>query len=231
MPKITAYKCPFTNKLFDTRRKYRNHLLKLRKQKAEQRARRKVARIAKQIRDEKLERIHSALAGVRTIKELEQAFIDLYGEMMEYHAKRKGYRMVAFDLFSIRYSNRVSNTHSCPRGGVQNFSCDDDKPRGYPGFTGRIEYTVIEPKHTDPFWHVSDAVSYFGVKTGTGGGRGDCPETGGKRYYYDVKIFLDDFPGLASHVEELHEEHKKLIFKKKLKGERVQDPVYDSVIG
>ena len=139
--------------------------------------------------------------------------------------------MMKFELSSIRYSDRTSNTHACPRSGVTNWGCKDGKPRGYPGFSGRIEYTVDEPKEFDgPFWDVSRTVSQFGVHTGTGGGRGN-DENGHHRYYYDVKIFLDDFPGLANHVEEVHEAHKKVIFQKKLKGEHISAPIYDTIIG
>lgn len=233
MPKITAYKCPFTKKIFETRSGYRRHLLKLRVKKAETRARRKLHRIAAKIRADKLAVIETALRNVRTIPELEQAFIDHFGGMMEHNSQGiKGFKMVEFDLSSMRYSNSVSNTHACPRNGVTNWGGrKEGAPRGYKGFSGRIEYTVTEPETFDrPFWDISNTVKRFGVHTGTGGGRGKNAD-GDNRYYYDVKIFLDDFPGLANHVENIHEEHKRIIFTKKLAGQPVGSPIYDEITG
>ena len=49
-------------------------------------------------------------------------------------------------------------------------------------------------------------------------------------YSYDVRVFVDDFDGISTHVDELLEVYKKIVFTKKLKNERIHDPVFTSVL-
>lgn len=118
--------------------------------------------------------------------------------------------------FEVQYSENVSNSHSCPHNGVQNFSGDKNKPRSYPGLSGRIWYRF------------SDRVSGFSsniieralVHTGTGGGGSyGGPYTNADSATYkcrcaglkvdelqifsmDVKIFLDDFPAVKNNIDQ-----------------------------
>ena len=61
------------------------------------------------------------------------------------------------------------------------------RPRGYPGWGGRIEYQI---SHDLGFG--SDLMRGIGIHTGTGGGIRD------NRYGFDVKFFDSDWPGIAS---------------------------------
>lgn len=59
------------------------------------------------------------------------------------------------------------------------------KPKGYPGWYGRIEW---ETSHDIRFgW---DLMRILRVHTGTGGG------VAGNRFGYEVKLFESDWPGL-----------------------------------
>lgn len=115
----------------------------------------------------------------------------------------------------LRWSDMVSNSHSCPVGGVQCFSSQeakDGRPRGYPGWTGRIDWLVEWPKELDGYYLGSDLFSYGTFRsgrqrahTGTGGGGGShfnkefntwCQRPG-----YDFRIYASDWPGMARYYQ------------------------------
>jgi hypothetical protein len=116
---------------------------------------------------------------------------------------------------NLRWSDSVSNSHSCPVGGVQCFSsyeARDGRPRGYPGWTGRIEWLVEWPKELDSYYLGSDLFSrgtfHSGrqrAHTGTGGGGGGHFnkefDTWCQRPRYDFRIYASDWPGLARYHE------------------------------
>lgn len=232
MPKITVRKCPFTKKLFETRSGYRRHLLKLRK---ERNAERSIWITQRDARNEALE----VLSKVTTISELKKAVIAQYTNMMVASwgtdTRRieiaKKIRMVDFDLTALHYEELTSNTHACPRNGTTNWDCKDENgPRGYPGFAGRINYALITPKDFDGwFADFSDTLKQFGIHTGSGGA-GNIGPKGSNMYSYDVKVFVDDFSSISAHVDEVLEIYKKIIFKRKLKDEQIHDPVFTSVL-
>ena len=62
-------------------------------------------------------------------------------------------RLLEFTKFDLRWSDEVSNSHSCPVGGVENWGGrvkmpdGTDAPRGYPGWTGRVDWIVAGPKN------------------------------------------------------------------------------------
>jgi hypothetical protein len=96
-----------------------------------------------------------------------------------------GIRITYLDL---HWSNCVSNSHSAPHNGVTNWSKrDEDKPVGYPGWKGRIEYKI---SHDLPSFG-SDLMEGTRIHTGTGG------STNGTNYGFGVSFFADDWPGLA----------------------------------
>lgn len=233
MPKMLVRKCPFTKKIFETRSGYRKHLLKLRKARNAVRNVRLDRQLAREV-------IMTALNKVRTLAELVAVVPEQYTNMMiaDYGSNvgkidmAKQIRMVHFELGTMRYSDQTSNTHACPRGGETNWGGrKPDVPRGYPGFSGNIKFALMVPKDFDGwFSDFNRVLGRYGIHTGTGGGRGKSPE-GAQQYYYDVKVFLDDFAGLKAHIDEVHEKYKFEIFHKKLKGERIHDPVYTSIIG
>ena len=115
----------------------------------------------------------------------------------------------------LRWSDMVSNSHSCPVGGVTCWSsreAEDGRPRGYPGWHGQISWLVEWPKELDSYYLGSDLFSQGTFRsgrqrahTGTGGGAGGhfnqefntwCQRPG-----YDFKIFASDWPGMARHYQ------------------------------
>ena len=116
---------------------------------------------------------------------------------------------------SLRWSDSVSNSHSCPVGGVtcwSSYEAKDGRPTGYPGWQGRIDWLVEWPKEFDSVYLGSDLFSRGSFSsgrqrahTGTGGGAGGhfnkefntwCHRPG-----YDFRIYASDWPGMARYYE------------------------------
>lgn len=199
MPKVTAYQCPSTKKVFLERSAYRKHLLKLRKNVNLQR---KLRREAKQRSDELLNKI----TALSSIEDIAAFVVANYKKILlnAIHDPRPRdveviEAMVLKDFsLTVRYEQICSNSHSCPRDGVKNWGGDKPgAPRGYPGFYGRIEWKMPPPawKRGDGIhsYELPEALGRIGIHTGTGGGNGD-------RYGYDVRLFLSDFPALQETV-------------------------------
>jgi len=120
-------------------------------------------------------------------------------------------RIVGF-VWEIRYSDQVSNSHSAPLEGVQNWSRTDVLPCGYPGFYGRLWVRYAEPSSgSDSFYRVA-------AYTGTGGfGCFNGPWSHISQYRYqhrniesypepqvyswDFRFYIDDWPRISQHVE------------------------------
>lgn len=231
MPKIAAYKCPFTKKLFETRSGYRRHLLKLRVKKAAARARRKISREQHRIRKERQDRLRAKVAKIRTAADIEKFIVKNFRELMLEAHGRSAERMVLisqmemkhFRFDRIHYSDEQSNTHNCPRSGETNWGghkCDKGVPRGYPGFSGQMKWLVTGPnkaKNDGMFGlDVGPALKVLGVHTTSG-----CPGWAGD---IGFQFFVDDFPGIKEEVAAKREEAKKEIFHARLKnGNRVYE--------
>jgi hypothetical protein len=106
---------------------------------------------------------------------------------------------VKVSLLNMTWNERVSNAHSCPRAGVENFMRHVDRPWHYPGWHGRIEIRVRPPvrksrgkEYLDDGWG-SDYFSKTPICTGGGGG-GGRNDTEYVSYGYDLKLFAADFP-------------------------------------
>ena len=98
-----------------------------------------------------------------------------------------------FDI-SVKYSSHVTNSHSCPKGGVQNWCAKDpSKPTGYPGWSGRISGVLVRSKKNMSSYPYSNICKLLDLHTGTGGG-------GNAEWGYDLKIFADDWPVMAQSV-------------------------------
>lgn len=108
------------------------------------------------------------------------------------------------------YDDAVSNSHACPKNGVTNFSGTPDLPRGYPGFKGSIEVDVYS-KH-DCF--INSMLTNLLIHTGTGG-VGYSKMKNVRHAQYDVKLFLDEWPGLKKVVEQHRIKHTLNIISEK----------------
>lgn len=208
MSVITCFKSDVDGKLFEDKKKYQAHLRKLASARL---AEKKVAQM-----EAERELFLDKMGQVKNIDELNQfikdnwrwfwangAQHDFYkwssnkGKAAEFH---EYHEITISDLY---FKEDLSNSHSCPRKGVQNFdtraSYNKGKPTGYPGWSGRINIKVKPPmsKHKkDPYMHDGWGSSYFEnttINTGSGGGGGNNKNQY-VSYSYDVKLWAADFP-------------------------------------
>ena len=184
-----AYQCPWTDKVFATKAAYRKHLSELRENRMHKRAR-------ENIRNRKLDDLINQTSFEDIVNWIEtnpEFFFD--GVIKFGHSGRATRRAhlredfwIKITYLDLRWSDSVSNSHSCPRGGVTCWSsheAKDGRPRGYPGWHGHIEFQI---SHDLGFG--SDVFRSTGIHTGTGGGGGNnC-------FGYDVKFFASDWPGV-----------------------------------
>ena len=187
--KSTGFQCPWTGKIFGAKKSYVNHLKTIRQD-----------RIYRQIRNRRhqliLDEFNNQIgfeAIMRWVELHPEFFFDI-GLKSAWATDHNRLEKIRKDFWikithlDVSYSDMVSNSHSCPRGGVTCWSsheAKDGRPRGYPGWHGRIEFEV---SHDIRFG--IDVFRGTGIHTGTGG------STNGKTYGYDVKFFESDWPGL-----------------------------------
>ena len=103
-----------------------------------------------------------------------------------YNADKFKTLQIIITFLDITYSDCVSNSHSCPRNGVQNWWQSKDKPLGYPGWWGLIEFDIIDNRYSIGTRLFKGTRIHLGT-----GGSSNCI-----KYSYDVKLFEDDWPGL-----------------------------------
>lgn len=201
---IQAYKSDADGKIFEDKKKYQAHLRKLAA------ARRHEAKQKKL--EEEFDNFMIEMGQVKSIDELNQFIKDNWKFFWQNGAKRESWKWakqgapefheyVDVSINQVFWGEKISNSHSCPRGGVENFDTraayNKGKPTGYAGWTGRINIKVKPPmsKHKkNPYMHDGWGSSYFEgtiINTGSGGGGGG---TEWKSYSYDVKLFAADFP-------------------------------------
>lgn len=192
--RIQVYKCRFTKKLFEKRGLFIRHLKKLRK---EQRARRE----AKRFRLARIAFFANMRETVESFEDLEKFIIKNWKHFEEnavlnsWGVKVKGQKrfpVKKVKFVNIYWSNSVSNSHRCPIGGTTNWGGrKEGAPRGYPGWSARLEYEFDIPNgQSSSFPRGSELFENTCINTGTGGG-------GGSTYGYHVEIFASDWPGLA----------------------------------
>ncbi len=211
MSQVLVWKSDTDGKLFEDKVEYQKHLRKLA---AAQKHQKKLDRF-KQEREEFLKK----MGNVQTIEQLHQFIIfnwdwfylnGLQSSSWRTNSKynKIPHKLVSLTLTSLRYNSSVSNTHVCPtNGGVTNWRGDkvlengDLAPRGYPGWTGTLNFEVDASYISDS--GVKKQRSTFGrdyfdgtlLKTGGGCG-GRCGNN--ESFRYDFSIFEADFPGLAN---------------------------------
>lgn len=195
-----GYICPWTNELYLTKKTYVKHLNTLRVNRMHRRAR--------EIRHrKKLEDLWNQPSFDKIINwiELNPDVFWKIGSGMDINVNWRNDRWNAIrDKFEIKithlsldYSDSVSNSHSCPHNGMTNWGGDKllkdgtPAPTGYPGYRGRIEWEFT----TDIPGFCSDLFRNTRIHTGSGGG-------GALRGSYEVRFFLDDWPGIKQAVEE-----------------------------
>jgi hypothetical protein len=188
-----VYQCPWTNDLFATKKAYLKHLKELRENRMHKRARQKII-------SRKFDILYNQPSFMDIINWIETNPEFLFDNVIEHGhtgwASRRAHIRKDFWIkityFSMRYDQYVSNSHSAPRGKKTNWCGSRDKdgiPNHYPGWQGRIAFQL---SHNVGF--SSDIFKRTGIHTGSGGGGSN------NIYGYECKMFVDDWPGLASLV-------------------------------
>lgn len=199
MPKITVRECPKTGKFFKSDAAYRIHIRALRKTTNTDRA---MIRYRKTL----TKKIRNEVNKLKNIEEIETYVARSFGDILIAHNGTKDpkvhrilqkTKLTNFSL-DVSYEDMASNTHASPRDGITNWSGKKTRFRGYPGFTGTIEYTVEnnpeDNKELNHLWmRINDALGYVGIHTGSGGARGG-------KHRYSVTLFISDFEGLRKTV-------------------------------
>jgi hypothetical protein len=231
MSQITVWKCDQTGKLFEDKNKYKGHLSKL----ARERNTRRKLTVAEAVADQKWNELYECEQTIEQWKLMVLGNQDMFWAEAarsdpvdwKYVGKTHGRskngvvcpvpRLLEFERFDVRWNPNVSNSHSCPHNGVQNWGGREQidgqpAPTGYPGWSGRVDWIVAWPKEWDGVYLGGDLFrGLHGFRSGrqrahTGSGGG-----GGARYSekhgcyvqsfgYDFKLFAADWPGMARVV-------------------------------
>ena len=119
------------------------------------------------------------------------------------HVWDSGANFLDGDLFTkiavdwVRRDGNLCNSHSCPKGGVQNwggqrlFADGTPKPTGYPGRRLSLNGSLQRNKKNNGSYPYGALFNIVGICTGSGGG-------GNESFNYDAKIWAQDWPGAAS---------------------------------
>ena len=224
---IQAYKSDADGKVFEHKADYSKHLRKLATK------RREVKRAQNFERNR--EAFFTQMGQVASFQELEQFIKDNWA-FFRHNGQRNASQKristkddVLIDLKlhdTFTFNPKLSNSHNCPRRGVQNFDTraehNKGKPTGYPGWYGRITFSVTI---TSSFG--SDYFNNTPICTGTGGG-------GDSRLSYDLKIWADDFPVLwEKHCRDIwamKENQQRMYVWRQLGGKGLCTPVTDADI-
>jgi len=188
MSQVLVWKSDADGKLFEDKSKYQTHLRKLAAKRAVER------KIANYEND--LELFFDTMGQVASFDELQQFIQDNWarfrtnchknGTWRKRSFAKKDDQMIGLELGSFHFNPDLRNSHSHPRKGVSNWDpraeYNQGKPTGYPGWRGRITYSV-----TNSTGFGSDYFKGTPINTGSGGG-------GDKQLSYDVSLWAADFP-------------------------------------
>jgi hypothetical protein len=202
MSQVLVWKSDADGKLFEDKTKYTKHLRVLANERAQTR------RIAKMNADREAFIVRMG-ATVKSFDELKQFIHDnwdwfyangLADALWKCDKKPKiKHKLVSISFDDMRWSDSVSNTHSCPRNGVTNWAQHRPEnahlPKGYPGWRGTIRFTVdagMSAHKKNPYKLDGWGSSYFkSTIVNTGGG------SSGTNAQYEVRLYAADFPAMA----------------------------------
>jgi hypothetical protein len=206
MSQVLAWKSDSDGKLFEDKTKYTKHLRKLAAIRGNERKMAKAAAAREQF-------LIDMGNTVTSIEHLEQFIADNWKWFVANGAAQNTWRkegkfnhkLVSIDI-NVQWSDSVSNTHRCPRGGVTNWSQSANRakglnlPEGYPGWRGDIQFHVDAgcSDHKTPRPYSGFGSDYFDqtiVQTGSGG------SGNGQKYSYGLDLFAADFPGMMNARE------------------------------
>lgn len=222
MPKVTAYQCSSTKKLFslNQKNKFVSHLFKLRASNTERRKYNKEQSEFYTWRDK-------SVAEIASVKEIEEWLMNgALLRTMKFVTEPKDWDLACYKKFKItsvvigdyKYSESCSNTHESPRGKKTNWGGkekEDDGtpvPRGYPGFRGMSVRVNYEGDY--PSFSLSHALTKLGIATGGGGGAGGSSS-------YSYTLWLDDWAKIKALVAVAGYDYEQEHTIAKLKGKRM----------
>ena len=203
MSQVLVWKSDADGKLFEDKSKYTTHLRGLARQRNQSR---KIEKMEAD-REAFIKRMGTT---VKSFKELEQFVHDNWDFFFANGMKhalwhcdkmpKNKHKLVKISFANMRWSDSVSNTHSCPRDGVQNWDQRRNREmgknlaEGYPGWSGSIRFTVDAgaSDHKVPRPYSGWSSDYFkdtSINTGSGSGGVNCQ--------YEMKIYAADFPAMA----------------------------------
>lgn len=230
MTQIIAWKSETDGKIFEDKKKYQNHLRKLARHRLVQRK----LQIKEEISTKRWKELYEQEIDIAdwpelVLKNQEMFWAEAAKNSYDWQGvgkkSRKGIlmpvpKLLEFSEFRLTWNDSVSNSHSCPVDGVQNWGGrikmpdGTDAPRGYPGWQGRVEWIVAWPKEWDGVYLGGDlfrsgtfCTGRQRAHSGTGGG-------GGMRYSekhkchvmsfgYDFRIYAADWPGMTRRREKI----------------------------
>lgn len=205
-------KCPFTGKIFDESRinEYILHLLDTREAMRKKREQGRLNdRFFGWLYEEKLKLTHPDqvphwfLENQQTIMDALTAGCRPVDTLFRYRDVFKSgdkFTEVVW-VRDPQFQDLLSNTHSCPDNGVQNFMRNPKKPTGYPGWQTWIKGKLKRDKKNNGSYPFPDGLNLVGIKTGSGGG-------GNENWGYDAKLFLADWPGFQVEYDRIVEQRR-----------------------
>lgn len=192
--RFTGWKCKATGKIFSTdeKAKYISHLKIVREQhRAERKDKREEAEFQDWLKSEKMNITSLDQIPVWILNNIDKLNRQ-YVRVSSILRKTEPRKIVNIEITGTFYTH-VSNSHSCPRNGVTNWSHYGELPDGYPGWEISVWF-----KFEDSYEYRSlDSSTFFkmiDIHTGSGGG-------GGNTRSYKAKMFSADWPALAEAVE------------------------------
>jgi hypothetical protein len=216
MPRVQAWQCPHTKKLFPIEEKvgYKRHLAKLAKERAK-------VRKETDLRNSYAAWLAESTAELKTPTEIAVWARTNFRKIFEHHFRckmNKGTKMGLIEMGGV-YQESASNTHSAPRGMETNWGghkTEQGVPRGYPGVCGKIKIHKHNVKFSsDSFRDTTGALRSVGICTGSG--------SGGDIGFYEVTLWLADWPGMAAEIDRQREAQKEQAVINRLKGHPVRE--------
>lgn len=197
----TAFRCPWTREVFESKNEFVSHLKRYRTNTIHRGILRKKRNVIFKdlINQDSFEKI---IAWVENNPRffLEQGLDRDPFSREKYKKSQPDFSdfWVKITYLSVSYNQSVSNTHSCPRGertnwgGRETYADGTPVPRGFPGWQGRIEFQINPELKWATFG--SRVFDGLGINTGSGGGISE------NRYGYSVSFFSADWPGLEKSL-------------------------------
>ena len=170
---VQAYLSESDGALFLNESEYKDHLHKL--------AVKKAAVTRQNNRDAKREALITKIAEESTTFDEIAAALKENWLIIRSNTGRSRSKIVEISFHHMQWSNCVSNSHACPKGGVRNWGNDPNLPKGYPGWKGTMLHQVKNDGSL--FEQPFDGT---GIHIGSGGSGS-----------YGVTLFASDFPGVS----------------------------------